>query len=117
MIYIVLIGTMSGFHHFSHQTVDYAVSKNFPPASFLVPVSGILAIAGAISIVLDHRARLGAWLIVVFLVLVTLMIHNFWAITDPMTKQVQAAMFMKKVSMLGGALLIIGLAQAPLAWI
>jgi putative oxidoreductase len=123
MKYIVLTGRilfsliflMSGFNHFSSQSINYAASKSVPATSFLVPVSGILAIAGAISIILGYKARLGAWLIVLFLVPVTFMMHDFWTITDPMMKQIQMAMFMKNLSMLGGALLIAYFGAGPLS--
>jgi uncharacterized membrane protein YphA (DoxX/SURF4 family) len=53
-----------------------------------------------------YAAHAGAWLLVLFLLPVTLMMHNFWASKDPMMAQIQTAMFLKNVSMLGGALLI-----------
>jgi putative oxidoreductase len=65
--------------------------------------------------VLGYRARLGAWLIVLFLVPVTLAMHNFWAVKDPMMAQMQMIMFMKNVSMLGGALLITQFGAGPLS--
>jgi putative oxidoreductase len=34
------------------------------------------------------------------------MMHNFWAVKDPMMAQMQMAMFLKNVTMLGAALLI-----------
>jgi len=40
-----------------------------PLAAIAVPLSGVLAIAGGLSILLGYRAKLGAWLIVLFLVL------------------------------------------------
>ena len=101
-----LIFLISGFSHFSSQSVAYANSQGVPAASFLVPASGILAIIGAISIIIGYKAKIGAWLIVVFLIPVTFMMHNFWTLTDPMMKQMQMAMFWKNISMLGGALLI-----------
>jgi putative oxidoreductase len=45
-------------------------------------------------------------LLVLFLVPVTVTMHNFWAVKDQMIAQVQKVMFMKDLSMLGGALLI-----------
>jgi uncharacterized membrane protein YphA (DoxX/SURF4 family) len=51
-----------------------------PLASIAVPLSGVLAIAGGLSILLGYRAKLGACLIVVFLVPVTLMMHRFWTV-------------------------------------
>ena len=45
----------------------------------------------------------------------TLAMHNFWAVKDPMMAQMQMAMFMKNVSMLGGALLISQFGAGPLS--
>jgi putative oxidoreductase len=109
----VLIFLMSGPFHFSKQEVAYAVTQGVPLASILVPFSGVMAFAGGLSILLGYRAKLGAWLLVLFLVPVTLMMHNFWAVHDPMMAQVHMAMFMKNVSMLGGALLISQFGAGP----
>jgi putative oxidoreductase len=68
-----------------------------------------------LSILLGYRARLGAWLIVLFLIPVTFMMHKFWTVQDPMMAQIQMVMFMKNVSMLGGALLISHFAAGPLS--
>ncbi|MGN6294062.1 MAG: DoxX family protein [Chitinophagaceae bacterium] len=118
---IVLIGRIlfsfifleSGFNHFSAESIAYATSQNVPASSFLVPASGVLAIVGSISIILGYKARTGAWLIVIFLIPVTMMMHNFWTIADPMMKQTQMAMFLKNISMLGGALLIAYFGAGP----
>ncbi len=62
---------------------------------------------------LGYRARLGAWLLVLFLVPVAAMIHNFWAVKDPMTAQMQRGFFMANLSRLGGALLIAYFGAGP----
>jgi putative oxidoreductase len=111
--FFVLIFLMSGPLHFSKQEVAYAAVQGVPLASLLVPFSGVLAFAGGLSILLGYRAKLGAWLIVLFLVPVTVMMHNFWAVHDPMMAQVHMAFFMKNVSMLGGALLISQFGAGP----
>src|SRR6266436_212869 len=67
---------------------------------------GVIAIAGGLSILLGYRAKLGAWLLVLFLIPVSLMMHKFWTVQDLMMAQLQMILFMKNVSMLGGALLI-----------
>jgi putative oxidoreductase len=41
------------------------------------------------------------------------MMHKFWTVTDPTTAQIQMVMFMKNVSMLGGALLISHFGAGP----
>ncbi len=111
-ILFVLIFVMAGFNHFSSQTIAFAASQGIPFASILVPVSGVIAIAGGLSILLGYRARLGGWLIVLFLVGVT-PLHKFWGISDPMARQMQMIHFMKNLSMLGGALLISQFGAGP----
>ena len=114
MKYTVLLGRIlysliflnSGLFHFSGMAVGYASSQGVPLASFLVPFSGVMAIVGGLLIVLGYKAKWGAWLIVAFLIPVTFMMHAFWKETDPMQKQMQMAMFLKNISMLGGAFLI-----------
>jgi putative oxidoreductase len=71
-------------------------------------------VVGGLSILLGYRARLGAWLIVLFLIAVT-PLHNFWAVHDPMMAQIQMTMFMKNISMLGGALLISQFGAGPVS--
>jgi putative oxidoreductase len=108
-----VIFLMSGPRHFLSQTIAYAASQGVPLASVAVPISGILALAGGLSILLGYRARIGAWLIVLFLALITPMMHKFWVVTDPMMYQMQFVMFMKNVSMIGGALLISQIGSGP----
>jgi putative oxidoreductase len=106
---------MAGPMHFSPPEIAYARAAGVPAAGFLVPASGLLALAGALSIVLGYRAKIGAWLLVLFLVPVTLTMHNFWAVKDPMMAQIQIAMFLKNISILGGALLISQFGAGPLS--
>ena len=124
MKYTVLLGRIlysliflnSGLFHFSSMAVDYARSQGVPLASFLVPFSGVMAIVGGLLILLGFKAKLGAWLIVAFLIPVTFMMHAFWKETDAMQKQTQMAMFMKNISMLGGAFLITWFGAGPLSF-
>src|SRR5215468_10959704 len=85
--------------HFSAQTIGYAASQGVPLASLAVPASGILALLGGLSIALGYKTRWGAIALIAFLAPVTLMMHNFWAVTDPMMRQMQIVMFMKNVAL------------------
>lgn len=111
--FFALIFLLSGPRHFMSQTIAYAASQGAPAASILVPFSGLLAVLGGLSILLGYRARIGAWLIAIFLIGVTPLMHKFWGVTDPMMFQMQFVMFMKNVSMLGGALLIAHFGAGP----
>lgn len=108
-----LIFLLSSFGHFSEPSIGYAASKGVPMASFLVPLSGIIELIGALSIILGYKAKYGAWLLILFLIPVTVMLHNFWTITDPMAQQMDMAAFMKNISMIGGALIIAHFGSGP----
>jgi putative oxidoreductase len=110
-----LIFILSAFGHFSRDMVGYAASQGVPLASFLVPFSGFMALLGGLSILLGYQARVGALLLIFFLIPVTFTMHNFWAIGDPEVAQIQQAMFMKNLSMLGGALMILYFGSGPLS--
>jgi putative oxidoreductase len=112
-ILFTAIFIMSGPRHFMSQTIAYAASQGVPLASIAVPLSGAIALIGGLSILLGYRAKIGAWLIALFLVLITPMMHKFWGVTDPMTQQIQMIMFFKNASMLGAALVITQLGSGP----
>jgi putative oxidoreductase len=101
--------------HFSPQMVAFAAQQGVPLAPLAVPLSGVIALLGGLSVLTGYHARIGAGLLVVFLVPVTLMLHAFWAVQDPMMAQIQQAMFFKNLSMLGGALLIAYFGAGPLS--
>jgi putative oxidoreductase len=90
--------------HFSAATIGYAASQGVPLANLAVPASGILALLGGLSIATGYKTRLGALALIAFLVPVTFMMHNFWAVTDPMMHQLQMVMFIKNLALVGGAL-------------
>src|SRR5271165_2287579 len=108
--FIFIFGALNNF---SHQSIAYAAAQGVPLASVAVPLAGIIALAGGLSILLGYRARIGAWLVVLFLIGVTPMMHNFWAVKDPMMAQIQMIMFLKNLSMLGGALLVSQFGAGP----
>jgi putative oxidoreductase len=111
--FFALIFLFAAANHFTKQTIAFSASQGVPLAWIAVPLSGVVAIAGGLSILLGYRAKLGAWLIVLFLIPVTLMLHKFWTVIDPVMAQIQMILFMKNISMLGGALLISHFGAGP----
>ena len=97
---------ISGLRSFSSSTIGYGAAHGVPLANILVPVSGLIALAGGLSILLGFHARIGAWLLVLFLVPVTFTMHQFWNITDPALRGAEQANFVKNIALLGGTLLI-----------
>ncbi|HKC35309.1 MAG TPA: DoxX family protein [Chitinophagaceae bacterium] len=96
----------SALGHFKQSTIGYAATKGVPFASFMVPFSGIMELVGGVSILIGYEARIGAWLLVLFMIPVTFVFHPFWKIKDPMQRQMEMATFLKNISILGGALIL-----------
>ena len=99
--------------HFNGRDLAYATAAHVPAAKILVPLAGVLILLGGISVLLGYKARLGAFLIVLFLVPVTLVMHQFWAAADPAMHAVQLQNFFRNTSMLGAALLITQFGAGP----
>ncbi|RBL89623.1 DoxX family protein [Chitinophaga flava] len=114
-ILFALIFVMSGISHVGGAGVEYAASAGVPAANFLVRVAGLLSLIGGLSVLLGYKAKVGAWLVIVFLIPVTFAIHRFWGIADPMAAQMQMANFMKNVALVGSALLIAYFGAGPLS--
>lgn len=110
-----LIFILSGINHFSSGSISYAAEQGIPMADILVPVSGLLALIGGLSVFLGFHARVGATLLLVFLVPVTILMHNFWSYTDPELAQVQMVHFMKNLSLIGASVLILFYGAGPLS--
>lgn len=112
----VAVFLVSSLGNFSSGTIAYAAHHGVPWANVLVPVAGLLGLAGGLSVLFGVRARIGALLLVVFLVPVTLIMHRYWGLADPAMARQQLAEFMKGLSMLGAALLIIYFGAGPFSF-
>jgi putative oxidoreductase len=110
-----IIFILSSATHFKPTTVEYAAQHGVPLAGLLVPLAGIVVFVGGLSVLLGYQTRLGAWLLTFFLIPVTLVMHNFWAAPDASAFQVERALFLRNVALLGGALLIGYFGGGPLS--
>lgn len=108
-----LIFILASFGHFSKGSIQHAAQAGVPMAEILVPLSGVIAFLGGISILVGYKAKLGAWLLIIFLVPVTLMMHKFWLFQDPIGGMIEKIMFMKNLSLLGAACMIAYFGSGP----
>jgi len=93
-------------------TAAYMASKGVPMVSLLLFLTVIIEIAGPLMIMFGYRARLAAGIMFLWLIPLTLMMHNFWA-ADAAHMQIQTIMFFKNVALMGTMLLIVGLGSGP----
>ncbi len=92
--------------HFTQQQIAFATSHGVPFAELLVPASGLLLLAGGLSIAAGYKARWGALALFAFLVPVTFVIHDFWTFPDEGERTIHRIMFMKNLAMTGATMLL-----------
>jgi putative oxidoreductase len=84
-----------------------------PAPQFMLVGAIVFLIAGSLSVVLGFKARFGAGLLLVFLILATYFFHDFWTM-EGQEQQEQTIQFMKNLSMMGAMLFI--MANGAGAW-
>jgi len=111
-ILFAIMFVSGGLNHLtkSEAMAGYAGFKKVPAAKLSVLVSGVLLLAGGLSVILGVYADLGALVIAVLLILMALKMHDFWAQTDAQAKQTEMIGFFKNISMAGGALIMFAIA-------
>lgn len=99
----------SGYQHFKNHKgyTSYAASKKVPMPALGVFVSGVFIFLGGLGVIFDVRMTLSLVLIALFLVPVTVFMHNFWADTDPSTKMNNKIGFLKNAALFGAALMLL----------
>jgi putative oxidoreductase len=88
-------------------------SQGIPSAPIMLVGAIVFLIVGSLSVIVGYKARVGATLLLIFLVLATYYFHDFWKETDPKVVQDQMIQFMKNLSMMGAMLLIIAHGPGP----
>ncbi len=100
---------LSGVTHFTN--IPYYVSlmhEAIPFRVFWTLSSGVVELVGAAMILFNWRPRLGGWLLVIFLIPVTIVVHGYemlYADGEAM-RAVQQAHFLKGFALIGAALFI-----------
>jgi len=123
MKYVPLIGRIlfsiifmySSLSKFSSGFVYEAAAKGIPMADILIPFSGILELVGALTILSGFMSRWGAWLIVIVLIPVSLIMHDFWTVSDPIRHELVLLTFMRNMGLIGGALMIAYFGSGPVS--
>lgn len=112
----ILFGGILAFMGLNHFTsVDdmagYAEMKSVPAPRAAVLLSGGTLFFGGLSLVVGAYPLLGAGALVVFFLVVTPKMHDFWAFDDPEQAQNEMINFLKNVALLGGSLVFLTLAE------
>jgi putative oxidoreductase len=112
----VLLGSyfvFSGFHHFTDTAMmtHFASAKGVPMPHVAVVGAGILLVIAGVSLLLGWAPKVGIAATALFLVPVTLMMHQFWN-AEGAARATDLINFTKNVGLLG-AVLMLGAVPEP----
>ena len=102
-----------GGRHFTRLAalVPYVAAKGVPLPTLAVLGSGIVAVLAGASILFGLRPRWGVTLVALFLIPVSITMHNFWADVDPSARQANEGHFAKNAAILAGALMLLAVPE------
>lgn len=111
----VIVGVyflMNAYNHLFHSghMVGYAASKGVPSPKLAIVGSGVLLLIGGLSVLLGVQTFWGIIALIVFLVPVTFMMHDYWKAADPMAKMNERISFMKNMALIGLLLMALSVA-------
>jgi putative oxidoreductase len=98
-----------------NQVAGYMASEGVPAAKLLLAGAVVFLLVGSLSVIVGYNARIGATLLLIFLVLATYFFHDFWTFEDATEKQQQMIQFMKNMALMGAMLFIIANGSGPMS--
>lgn len=113
---ISAIFIMSGVHKITawSQTADVMTREGMVAVPLFLLGAIVLEVTGGLSVLLGCWTRLGALLLIVFLIPTTLIFHDFWAF-EGAEQQMQMINFMKNLAVLGGLLFVLTYGPGPIS--
>ncbi len=104
---------VGGFNHLRHSDAmaGFAASKKVSSPKAMVIISGLMILLGGLGIITGLYVGTSVLLIVLFLIPVTFIMHNYWNETDPNAKMADRVQFMKNMALIGAALAFLAVAM------
>lgn len=105
-----LVVAFMGLNHFldAESMAGYAQAKGLPAPKVAVLLSGGMLLFGGLGVAVGAFPTLAAGALVVFFLVVTPTMHDFWAAPEG-EQQTEMTQFLKNVAMLGGSLAFLAL--------
>ena len=114
----VLVGffyLIMGLNHFGNmgQMSSMVADIGIPAPTVAVVITGLLLVLAGLSFVIGFHPPLGVLAAALFFVPVTLVMHDFWTIDEPVARLAELNTFLRNVGLLGATLLFLAI---PRPW-
>lgn len=108
----------SGLMHFMKMDMmlQYAEQRKLPAPKLAIAVTGLMLLAGGLSVLTGMYLEHGLWLLVAFLVLTSLKLHAFWSMKDASEKMNNMHFFMGNIALTAALLMLMSM-TASWPWV
>ncbi|OGZ57954.1 MAG: hypothetical protein A3F94_00150 [Candidatus Spechtbacteria bacterium RIFCSPLOWO2_12_FULL_38_22] len=98
---------LMGLNHFTkaNALTAMAKSKKVPSPKLAVLLGGVFLLVGGFGVVFAAYVQFAVLLLVMFLIVTSLFMHNFWSLKDTNDRMSQMSNFLKNMALVGGALI------------
>lgn len=115
----VLLGTLflvNGISKLTHWsgTKGYMASTGLVAIPLLLLLTILIETLGGLALILGYYAAFSGVVLALFLIPVTIIFHKFWQ-AEGMERQIQMAMFLKNLAIIGGLLFVAAYGAGPLS--
>ena len=83
-------------------TAGYMAAKGMTMVPVFLYAAALIELIGGLSLLLGFKARCGAALLMLYLIPVTVIFHDFWNVSDAAMAKIEMIMFMKNLAIFGG---------------
>jgi putative oxidoreductase len=96
-------------------TVMLMHMKHVGNAEPLLALTVVLMALGGISLLLGYYARTGALILFALTIVMSVMIHDYWKITNVVDRDADYDLFIRNMAIAGGLLFLVGMGPGPFA--
>jgi putative oxidoreductase len=106
-ILIAVIFLISGFFKVGGyaQIVGYAAAMHLPAPGVAIAAAAAVELGCGLAILAGFKTRVAAWLLFLYLIPVSFIFHNFWAVQGQ-EQQMQMVNFLKNMAIMGAMLVL-----------
>ncbi|HTW33507.1 MAG TPA: DoxX family protein [Rhizomicrobium sp.] len=96
-------------------TVMLMHMKHVANAEPLLALAVVLMALGGISLLLGYYARTGALILFALTIIMSVLIHDYWKISNSVDRDADYDLFIRNMAIAGGLLFLVGMGPGPFA--
>lgn len=86
--------------------LQYMERHHLPIIPFLLGAAALIEVVGSFCLITGYQARWAAFIMFGYTVILTLVLHNYWAQANEMAAAMQETHFRKNLAIMGGLLML-----------